>query len=159
MFGVQEPDCYCVLDLDSGLPTLFVPKLSNLYKIWMTVLTREDYTAKYDIPDVKFVEELEAWLADRKPAKIYLNNGVCTDSDLPNIIPEDKYWKPYEAIVDQDTMYESLAESRVTKTAQEVDVLRWATKITVEAHVEVMRRTRDGMRENELESIFKAFGE
>jgi Xaa-Pro dipeptidase len=42
LFGIVEPDCYAALDVDSGLPILFVPKLSNLYKIWMTVLSKED---------------------------------------------------------------------------------------------------------------------
>ena len=37
--------------------------------------------------------------------------------------------------VDRDTMYEILAESRVTKTDEEIDVMRWASKITVEGHI------------------------
>ena len=56
-------------------------------------------------------------------------------------------------------MYEILANCRVTKTTQEIDVMRWATKITVEGHIEVMQKIRDGMRESDLESIFKAFCE
>ena len=37
--------------------------------------------------------------------------------------------------------------------------MRLATKITVEGHVEVMRKTKDGLRESDLESIFKSFCE
>jgi len=37
--------------------------------------------------------------------------------------------------------------------------MRWATKITVEGHVEVLKKIRDGMRESDLESIFKAYCE
>ena len=56
-------------------------------------------------------------------------------------------------------MYEILANCRVTKIPQEIDVMRWSTKITVEGHIEVMQKIRDGMRESDLESIFKAFCE
>lgn len=124
----------------------------------MTVLSREDFQAKYEIADVFYVDEIEQWLADRKAAQIYLNAGVNSDSGLDNMIPEEKYWKFHEG-VDKDTMYEILANCRVTKTEQEIDVMRWATKITVEGHVEVLRKIRDGMRESDLESIFKAFCE
>jgi Xaa-Pro aminopeptidase len=37
--------------------------------------------------------------------------------------------------------------------------MRWATKITVEGHIEVLRKIRDGQRESDLESIFKSFCE
>ena len=53
LFGIgTQPDCYGVLDIDTGLPTLFVPKQSNLYKVWMTVLAKEDYQKEYEIEDV-----------------------------------------------------------------------------------------------------------
>ena len=87
-----------------------------------------------------------------------MNSGTNTDSGMDNMIPEEKYWKELRG-VDKDTMYEVLANTRVTKTAQEIDVMRWATKITVEGHVEVLRKIRDGMRESDLESIFKAYCE
>lgn len=37
--------------------------------------------------------------------------------------------------------------------------MRWATKITVEGHILVLQKTKPGMRECELESIFKAYCE
>jgi Xaa-Pro dipeptidase len=89
---------------------------------------------------------------------VYLNAGTNTDSGIDNIIPEEKYWKDLPG-VDKEAIYEVLANCRVTKTAQEIEVMRWATKITVEGHVEVLRKIRHGMRESDLESIFKAYCE
>jgi Xaa-Pro dipeptidase len=65
LFGINEPDCYAALDLGTGKPTFFVPQTSNLYKIWMTVLTKDDFKAKYEISDVVFVEDMAQWLKDR----------------------------------------------------------------------------------------------
>jgi Xaa-Pro dipeptidase len=158
LFGVQEPDCYGALDIDSGKPTLFVPKTSYLYKIWMTVLTKEDFEKKYEIEEVVFTDDMEAWLVERKATRVFVNGGVNTDSGLENLLPEDKYLKSIESI-DKENMYEVLANTRVTKTELEIDVMRWATKITVEGHVEVLKKIRDGMRESDLESIFKYFCE
>lgn len=54
-----------MLDIDTGLPTLFVPKQSNLYKVWMTVLSKEDYQKEFEIEDVQYVDDMEAWLKTR----------------------------------------------------------------------------------------------
>jgi Xaa-Pro dipeptidase len=116
LFGVRdEADCYGVFDMETGTPTLFVPKMSNLYKIWMTVLSAEDFKEKYGIEDVRYTEEMEKWLKERKPSKIYINGGINTDSGIPNIIPENKYWENHP-IVDKEIIYELLANCRATKT-------------------------------------------
>lgn len=115
LFGVSQPDCYGALDLDTGAPTLFVPRQSNLYKVWMTVLSREDYQKEHEIEDVRYAEEMQEWLQKRQAAKVYLNGGVNTDSGIENVIPEEKYWKELSA-VDKETMWEVLANCRVTKT-------------------------------------------
>jgi Xaa-Pro aminopeptidase len=124
----------------------------------MTVLTKDDFKAKYEISDVVFVGDMAQWLKDRNADKVYLNAGTNSDSGMENMIPEEKYWKELKN-VDKETIYAVLANTRVTKTSQEIDVMRWATKITVEGHVEVLKKIRDGMRESDLESIFKAYCE
>lgn len=59
MFGITAPDCYGVIELDSlaAKPVLFVPRYSNMYKIWMTVLTKEDYQTKHGI-ETHYVDEM-----------------------------------------------------------------------------------------------------
>lgn len=47
-----------------------------------------------------------------------------------------------------------MAELRVIKTPAELDVLRYATKISSDAHKVVMRAIRPGMKEYQCESIF-----
>jgi len=54
-------DCYGKIDFVTEKATLYVPKLDNLYKIWMVVMTKEDYASKYDI-EVKYISELKAEL-------------------------------------------------------------------------------------------------
>ena len=44
-------DCYGLIDFDTGKSILFVPRMDNYVKIWMTVLTLEEYQAKYSAID------------------------------------------------------------------------------------------------------------
>lgn len=84
--------CYGVLDFASEMAILFVPNLGNLSKIWMTVLTKEDYAAKYPGVEIRFVDELEAYLRDEcgpgTNTTVYVNQGVNSDSKLETQIPD-----------------------------------------------------------------------
>ena len=44
--------------------------------------------------------------------------------------------------------------SRVIKTPQELRVLRYAARVSTNAHIEVMKRARPGMKEYQLEALF-----
>ena len=61
LFGVNEVGLYGALNFETSKATLFVPRQSNLYKIWMTVLEKEDYEKKYEI-ETLYVDELQNWL-------------------------------------------------------------------------------------------------
>lgn len=53
-------DCYGVIDFDTEKSILFVPKLDNYYKIWMTVLDTDEFKTKYNLIDnIFFTENLE----------------------------------------------------------------------------------------------------
>jgi Xaa-Pro dipeptidase len=61
--------------------------------------------------------------------------------------------------VDDSTLHDILCESRVIKNDEEIKIMRWASIITCEAHVDVMRKVKPGMRESQMESIFKYYCE
>ena len=54
-------DLYGLIDFNQEKAILFVPRLDNLYKIWMTVMTKEDYQAKYGL-EVLYIDELQEYL-------------------------------------------------------------------------------------------------
>jgi len=59
LFGVTEMDCYGIIDFETETATLFVPKMDHSYKIWMTVLSTEDYKHKYSlVEEVMFTQEI-----------------------------------------------------------------------------------------------------
>jgi len=87
-------DCYGMIDFLQEKAILFVPKMDNLYKIWMTVMTKEDFTNKYEV-EVRYLHDLEEYMATEcSPSKnvtVYVNHGVNSDSGLVTQIPDAKY--------------------------------------------------------------------
>jgi len=61
LFGAIEMDCYGLIDMITGVPMLFVQRTNNLDKIWMTVMSAEDFATKYEM-EVHYLDELPAYL-------------------------------------------------------------------------------------------------
>ncbi|XP_060254015.1 xaa-Pro dipeptidase isoform X2 [Ovis aries] len=97
-FGVTEPGCYGVIDVDTGTSTLFVPRLPPSHATWM--------------------------------GKFNVNNTI---------------------------LHPEIVECRVFKTDMELEVLRYTNKISSEAHREVMKAVKVGMKEYEMESLFEHY--
>ena len=66
LFGVDQPDCYAIIDIEKSKSYLFIPKLDNQYKIWMTVMDQDDYRKRFfeGISDVEVIysEEIDSFL-------------------------------------------------------------------------------------------------
>lgn len=121
-------DLYGLLDLNQEKAILFVPRLDNLYKIWMTVMSKEDYQAKYGL-EVHYIDELQEYLrancGQSTNTTVYLNRGVNSDSKLQTQIPEQTYLA--ELRCDYDSLHDILSESRTVKNDEELLALRWAS--------------------------------
>ena len=155
VFGAIEMDLYGLVDFNQEKAILFVPRLDNMYKIWMTVMSKEDYAAKYGI-EVRYIDEMQEYLNTNCNAAsnttVYLNRGVNSDSKLQTQIPEQTYLA--DLTCDYDQLHDILSESRTIKNDEELLALRWAAHIAAESHVSVMQNCKPGMRESQLESFF-----
>lgn len=135
-------DCYGIIDLETKKSTLFVPRYDDYYQIWMTLLSLDDFKTKYStIDDVLYVEDIEKYFKERAPKKVYLNLGKNTDSGHITQIPSEDLFKGVcpDAVVDTKYVHDILAEARAYKHDEEIEIMKWATKITCEAHCNVMR--------------------
>ena len=59
--------------------------------------------------------------------------------------------------INKDILHSEISECRVFKTDLELEVLRYACRISAEAHKEVMKNVRPGRYEFEMESIFQDY--
>eukprot|EP00112_Aurelia_sp_Birch-Aquarium-sp1_P008875 Seg199.10 transcript_id=Seg199.10/GoldUCD/mRNA.D3Y31 product="Xaa-Pro dipeptidase" protein_id=Seg199.10/GoldUCD/D3Y31 len=153
MFGVKEPDCFGALDVDSGKSMLFIPRLPEEYVVWMgKIHPREHFKKLYEVDEVYYTDEIAKVLEGKKPSKLLTLRGQNTDSGLTT--KEAAFDGISNFVVDNKILFPEITECRVIKTPEELRVLRYTNKISSEAHKEVMRRIKPGMKEYQLESIF-----
>lgn len=157
LFGVREPSFYGAIDIATGKSILFAPRLSADYAVWLGEIKPLSYfKERYMVSKVSYTDEIlrvlhEEYKESEKPL-LFLLHGCNTDSN--------KFSKPaeFEGIekfeTDLNTLHPILNECRVLKSDMELALIQYANDISSEAHVEVMRRTRVGMKEYQLESMF-----
>jgi Xaa-Pro dipeptidase len=159
--GVREPKFYGVLDLQSETFTLFYKLSKDLReRIFMKIPSLEELQEKYQLPVFDF-DDFYSNLKTRNPEKIFLLNGINSDSGL-NILtakldfPLDM--KDFEGRVDYNPLvYEVLADTRTVKTDDEIAVLEYVNNITVEAHVEAIKKIKPGCYERDIENNFHIY--
>ncbi len=57
--------------------------------------------------------------------------------------------------MDDSRLFAAMSECRVIKSELELEVLRYSHMVSSEAHLAVMSHVRPGMKEYQLESLFK----
>uniref|UniRef100_A0A674HE72 Xaa-Pro dipeptidase n=1 Tax=Taeniopygia guttata TaxID=59729 RepID=A0A674HE72_TAEGU len=157
-FGVTEAGCFGAVDVDTGRSILFVPQLPESYAVWMgKIHPPEFFKNKYAVDEAHYVTEISSVLASKKPAVLLTLRGVNTDSG--NVSKEASFEGISQFNVNNTILHPEIAECRVIKTDMELEVLRYTNKISSEAHKEVMKAVKVGMKEYELESLFDMGGE
>jgi Xaa-Pro dipeptidase len=157
LFGTKEPDMFGAVDVATGKSTLFIPKLPEWWSIWCGVIHPPAYFQHlYAVDEVKFSEDIVPHLktALESGAPLHILNGVNSDSGLK--VAEVKFdgFAEFSSSVNTTAFYHALATARVTKSPTEVMLMHWCSLVASNAHVNVMRATRAGMAEYELEALF-----
>ncbi|KAK4415638.1 Xaa-Pro dipeptidase [Sesamum alatum] len=157
LFGVREPGFYGAIDVATGESILFAPRLPAEYAVWLGKIKSLSYfKERYMVDSVHYTDEITKVLHQQYqgPGKplLYLLHGLNTDSN--------NFSKPadFEGIdkftTDLNALHPVLTECRVVKSGLELALIQYANDISSEAHVEVMRNTKVGMKEYQLESLF-----
>ena len=105
--------------------------------------------------EVRYTDELPAHLrtlsAGANP-NLLLLEGPNTDSG--KLARPAAFDGISEFKTDKSLLHAQIAECRVIKTEMELEVLRYASKISSLAHMHVMRTMKPGMKEYQAESTF-----
>mmetsp|Transcript_15472 Transcript_15472/g.39418 ORF Transcript_15472/g.39418 Transcript_15472/m.39418 type:complete len:490 (+) Transcript_15472:22-1491(+) len=153
LFGVEESECFGVVDVATGKATLFVPKLPEEHAVWLgNIPTLEVFKDKYGVDEVCFEDAMEAEIQRMKPARVHVLSGRNTDSNLEIVPPQ----LPGAAELAAETafLHRALCESRSIKTELEVEAMRYVSRVSSDAHVAAMRMCKPGAMEYQLESTF-----
>lgn len=177
--GVTIPDFHLIVDLKDRKVTLFY-RIPNLrYKIFMHVPTLEEVTKKHNI-ECYDDKTIISFIKKRNAKNIYRLKGTNTDSgiefkkfsfkenfesslfvDKVNQNSEIEALNDIEVIEsklqDGTQIYEVLADTRTVKSNYELQVLKFTSEKTVEAHIEVMKNIKPGHLERDAENFFTSY--
>ncbi|KAA0196078.1 hypothetical protein HAZT_HAZT010152 [Hyalella azteca] len=154
VFGVLEPDWFGVIKVDSGKTTLFCPKLPQDFAVVMgRIIPPEDFKTRYQVESVCYVDDMPEVLGKMKPTTLLTLKGVNSDSGLTT---REAHFDGIDKFsVNNSILHTEMSELRVTKSAAEIEVMRYAAMVSSEAHCAVMKHIRPGMYEYQLESVFQ----
>jgi Xaa-Pro dipeptidase len=158
LFGLNEPDCWGALDLDTGDSILFVPETTDDAERWEGTRRPLSYhTERYGVTSTLLNTKVDEELQRRGTKQLYLLFGTNTDSGESTRTKATftDIEKKYNC--DTSKLYPLLEELRVFKSEAEVEVLRLGNLISSQAHVYVMRHIRAGLSELQLEAMFKSW--
>ncbi|GFO06029.1 Pol polyprotein [Plakobranchus ocellatus] len=94
-------------------------------------------------------------LKSKKPSVLLTLHGLNTDSGKYNM--EAVFEGIANFTVNNEHLHPEISECRVFKSDLELQVLRYACKISSDAHIQVMKNVRPGMYEYQAESIFRHY--
>lgn len=152
-FGVTEQGCYGAIDINTGRSIIFVPKLPESYAVWMgKIHAPEHFKQKYAVDEVQYSCDIAKVLSAKSPSVLLTLRGVNTDSG--SVCREASFEGISQFNVNNTLLHPEIVECRVFKTDMELEVLRYTNRVSSEAHKEVMKAAKIGMREYELESVF-----
>jgi Xaa-Pro dipeptidase len=77
---VEEPDCYGLMETDTGKAVLFMPRYDEDKQMWQYVPTLDEMKNKWQLDEVLYVDELEHYLQTKSPVKLICLN--CAVSHL-----------------------------------------------------------------------------
>jgi len=145
---------YGAIEVPSAKSILFMPRLPDSYAVWSgKISTQDDFKTKYDVDEVHYEDEIGSILGNHKATALLLLKGQNTDSDEWIHPPALKELEKFRQ--DTTTLYPVISECRVFKSPLELEVIRYACRVSCEAHIAMMKAVRPGMYEYQLESIFK----
>jgi Xaa-Pro dipeptidase len=153
LFGAQEPDLLGIIEIDTGKTTIIAPKINPAYSLWMTVRDLEYYKNFYEIEDSLYKDDIEAYFEKLNPATIYFFFGNDSDSGLQPDLPDFPWLSKYKQ--DKEILYQALSATRAIKSPQEIEIMKFVNKLSSDAHVRVLKNAKAGLKEYQIEALFK----
>lgn len=141
--GVREFNYYAVVNLQDATFSLYIPQPTEREKIFLHVETLEEIAAKYQC-DAYDLMKMPQEINRLNPNKLYVLNGVNTDSGNKVLTCDYIFPSPYEKLndaIDHDSLiYEILADTRAKKSLKEINLVKYLNQIAVEGHIETMKK-------------------
>ena len=140
--GVLESNYYATINLTDATFSLYIPQPSEREKIFLHWETLEQIAEKYQCNTFDLTQ-LPLEINRLNPKKLYVLNGTNSDSGNKVLTCDYVFPAPYDKfneIIDHDELiYEILADTRTRKSKEEIELMKYINKVTVDAHIHTMK--------------------
>lgn len=153
LFGINEPNFYGAIDMNTEESILFIPELPENMAVWIGPnKTKEFYKNKYGVDHVDYTHNIKTYLLNKNIKSVYLPKGINMYSNREN---EPVVFDGMGSFkLNYTLLMDALCEARVIKSEKELNLMRFVNKISSEAHIDVMKNANLCTYERELESHF-----
>ncbi|KRX86799.1 Xaa-Pro dipeptidase, partial [Trichinella pseudospiralis] len=133
-FGVIEPGFYGAINVHSGETYLFAPEVESKRDIWLGKLpTLEEIKQHYGVTEAFYDDRIAEKLSTLGCRSVLTLIGQNTDSELELLEPDVNLTRFH---VNNKILYPIMTECRVFKTDRELELIRYACKVTCQAHIQ-----------------------
>ncbi|KAL1238538.1 Xaa-Pro dipeptidase [Trichinella spiralis] len=154
-FGVKEPGFYGAISVQTGETYLFAPEVESRRSIWLgKIPSLEETKRQYGVTEVFYDDRIAEKLSTLGCLSVLTLTGQNTDSELDLVEPDVNLTRFH---VNNKILYPIITECRVFKTDRELEFIRYACKVTCQAHIQTMCCCEVDMSELQLESLFRFF--
>lgn len=166
---MKESGFFGAIRIKDASTVLFMPRLPESYKIWCGEIYPPSYfKSLYGVDEVLYTDDLKVWLSkeiEGDNSFIHILSGTNSDSGKHPAKPDFEGFDEFVArgsISECDptlgaktsALYQALSIARVIKSTDEIDVMQYCAVVASNAHVEVMRSTKNFQFEFEVEAKF-----
>ena len=159
--GFKEPDAWALLRKDEPHYTLFVRPKDREREIWTGIRAGVEgaigrYGADQAFPLADLDQELGALLEPVETLFFAMGRSAANDQTLHGLLARLRRGRKLHlgpsAVLEPSRL---LADLRLHKTDEELELMRTGAAISGEAHTEAMRQVRPGMNEYEIEALIE----
>ena len=154
LFGVVEPNFYGAIVSETCQSLLFMPRLPKSYEVWLGALKSPDFFKQhYGVDFVYYSDEILGTLGQMNSSSLVVLNGTNGYGGrrfpMPHFDGMDKF------NIRGDVLYDLVVDLRLIKSEIEISILRYVTRISGEAHNEVLKTLKPGDMEYMAEATFR----
>ena len=159
--GINEPSTILIMSKNGRKisTTLICKRPNDLDKVWHgQVPSKDSYKKKYDIEHVIYSDEVDKLPVSNASNLYYEFSDEYKLTDLLKKINFDtevsRYLKHNNFQSSKNDLYNLVCNMRRIKSNFEINEIRKAVNVSVEAHNNLMKSCKPGMNENEVEADF-----
>lgn len=161
--GVNLPDCVVTYNIHRDQLWLWIPPPNSGSSVIFngSLPTAKEIMAKYDFDHVEKLPHLDSyltWYAHTEPGKIHILHDYQAPKNIEFQITRKNGCHSIisKSPFDSSKLEEAMNTARAIKSPYELRMIRKASAITAQAHINVLRGLRHLSNEAEIEAIFTA---